>query len=246
MHSWRNFVDKAKRYWPLEGFEKRGLVISLIILSLIFFLHFFGETEIDWGFGIRKFLLTLLFVAIAFLIRELAIRTIATWLGYRAQYKAWILGLVVGIIIIFVSYGKLIFLAAGTLVITHLPIHRLGKGYYELNMKHLGWIAMASPIANMLFAIILKSLSVWTGLAFFEKAMMINIWIALFDMVPIPPFNGSRTFFGSRYVYIFVLGALIGCAVLLKRMTGILPILGAIVLGALMLLIFFIYVDKKW
>jgi hypothetical protein len=75
---------------------------------------------------------------------------------------------------------------------------------------------------------------------------MITIWIALFDMVPIPPFNGSRTFFGSRYVYVFVLGALIGCALLLKYLTGIVPILGAIALGALVLLVFFMYVDKKW
>ncbi|MBW2996785.1 hypothetical protein KY349_00420 [Candidatus Woesearchaeota archaeon] len=246
MHSWKNFVDKVKRYWPLEGFEKRGLIISLLILAFIFNFRDWGVERFDFVFGLKNLLVTLILVALAFLVRELAHRTIATWLGYRSQYKAWLLGLVIGLVIAFVSNGRLPFIAAGTLVITHLPVHRLGKGYYELSVKHLGWIAMAAPIANMLFAILLKSLSVATGLEVFEKAMMITIWIALFDMVPIPPFNGSRTFFGSRYVYVFVLGALIGCALLLKYLTGIVPILGAIALGALVLLVFFMYVDKKW
>jgi hypothetical protein len=70
------------------------------------------------------------------------------------------------------------------------------------------------------------------------------MWIALYDMLPIPPFNGSRTFFGSRFVYMFVVGALIGCAVLLTYTSGIIPLLGALVLGALVLFVFFVYVDK--
>ena len=246
MYSWRNFVDKVKRYFPLEGFEKRGMILSILILSFIFSFRDWGVDKFDLSYGISNLLVTIILVIIAFFIREIAHRTIAIWLGYKSQYKAWILGLVVGLVIAFVSNGTLPFIAAGTLVITHLPVHRLGKGYYELNMKHLGWIAMSSPIANMLFAVILKGLAVWTAMPIFHKAMVINIWIALFDMVPIPPFNGSRTFFGSRYVYVFVLGALIGCAIMLFYLSGIVPIIGSLVLGALVLLVFFAYIDKRW
>ncbi|MBU2560718.1 MAG: hypothetical protein KKD17_00310 [Nanoarchaeota archaeon] len=246
MYSWRNFVDKVKRYYPLESFEKRGLVIALLILSFIFSFRDWGVERFDVAMGVRNLIITLILVAIAMAVRELAHRTIAIWLGYKSQYKLWLLGLVIGLVVAFVSNGYLFFIAPGTMIITHLAVHRLGKAHYELSYKHLGWIAMAGPIANMLLAVVFKTLSVATAIPVFEKAMIINIWIALFDMVPIPPFNGSRTFFGSRYVYVFVLGALIGCAAMLFYMGGILPIIGALILGALVLLVFFAFVDKKW
>jgi Zn-dependent protease len=246
MYSWRNFIDKVKRYFPLEGFEKRGLLITILILSFIFSFRDWGIERFDVSMGFRNLIITIFVVIIAFLVREITHRTISVWLGYKSQYKAWILGLVIGLVVAFVSNGRLLFIAPGALVITHIAIHRLGKGYYETSYKHLGWIAMSGAIANMLFAVILKSLHVATGYPWFFKAMMINIWIALFDMVPVPPFNGSRTFFGSRYVYVFVLGSLIGCAVLLAYLSGIVPIIGAAILGALILLVFFVYIDKKW
>jgi Zn-dependent protease len=246
MHSWRNFTDKVRRYFPLEATEKRGFIISIILLGFIFSFRNWGTEKFDWALGIQNFIITIILVAVAFATRELAHRTIAVWLGYRTQYKAWLLGLVIGLVVAFVSNGSLLFIAPGLMIITHLEVHRLGKGFYALSYKHLGWIAMSGPIANMLFAVLMKTLAVATGIEIFQKAMMISIWIALFDMVPVPPFNGSRTFFGSRFIYVFVLGALIGCAALLAYTSGILAILGAIVLGALMLLVFFVYIDKRW
>ena len=244
MYSWRNFVDKVKRYFPPESFEKRGLLITIILLGFMFSFRDWGTTQFDVTLGLKNFVIAIVLVAVAMAVHELAHRTIAVWLGYRSQYKAWILGLVIGLVLIFVSNGRLFFVAAGTLVITHLEFHRLGKGYYALNYKHLGWIAMSGAIANMLFAVILKSVYIGTGWPLLEKAISINMWIALYDMLPIPPFNGSRTFFGSRFVYMFVVGALIGCAVLLTYTSGIIPLLGALVLGALVLFVFFVYVDK--
>ncbi len=246
MHSWRNFADKAKRYMPLESFEKRGLIITILLLSFIFSFRDWGVETFDLSLGMTNFLTTIIIVVIAFAIREITHRTISLWMGYRSQYKAWFLGLVIGLVVAFVSNGYLLFIAPGALVITHLPIHRLGKFWHELNYKHLGWIAMSGAIANIIFAIILKSLHLATGAGLFHKAMMINIWIALFDMIPIPPFNGSRTFFGSRYAYIYVLGSIIGCAALLTYVSGIVALIGALVIGALLLFVFFGFVDKRW
>jgi len=246
MYSWRNFIDKAKRYFPLEKSEKKGLILTLVVLAFIFSFRSWGIEKFDAALGFKNFFLTLLFVAIALAVRELTQRTIAVWLGYRAQYKAWLLGLVIGLVVTFVSNGRLIFLAPGILLLTHLETHRLGKAFYAFTMKHYGWIAMSAPVANMLLAVIMKSLYLLTGVLAFKTMMTINIWIALFDIVPIPPYNGSHTFFGSRYVYVFVFGAVIGCAALLTFLSGILPIIGALFIGALLLWAFFVHVDKRW
>jgi Zn-dependent protease len=246
MYSWRNFVDKFKRYAPLESSEKRGLIITILILSFIFSFRDWGVEQFDAALGFQHFIITLVIVIIAMAIHELTHRVIALWLGYRSQYKTWILGLVIGLVVAFIYNGHWVFIAPGALIITHLTSHRLGKFWYDLNYKQLGWIGMSGAIANMLFAVLLKSLHLATGVGLFEKAMMINIWIALFDMLPIPPFNGSRTFYGSRFIYVFVLGSMIGCAALLAFVSGIAALLGALVLGSLILFVFFAFMDKRW
>jgi hypothetical protein len=76
--------------------------------------------------------------------------------------------------------------------------------------------------------------------------MTICILIAIFEMLPIPPMNGLRTFFGSRFVYIFVYASIIACGLLLSYVSGPLALIGSIVAGALMLMMFFVYVDKRW
>ncbi|MBW2972553.1 hypothetical protein KY359_05955 [Candidatus Woesearchaeota archaeon] len=246
MYIWRNFFDKVKRYWPLEKFEKRGLLITIIVLAFIFSFREWGVEKFDIAIGIQNLLVSVVIVAAAFLVHEVAHRTVAVINGYRSQYRAWVLGLVIGLVVAFVSNGHLLFLAPGVLLITHFPQHRLGLKYHELSMRHLGWIAMSGSVLLMLFAVILKALATATGLQVFHKAMIVFIWISLFDMVPIPPFNGSRTFFGSRYIYVFVLGSLIGTAAMLVYLSGIVPIIGGIVLGALILLVFFVMIDKRW
>jgi len=246
MYSWRNFIDKFKRYGKLERSEKIGLLLTIIVLGFIFSFREWGTEKFDYSSGLWNFFIVTILVAIAFLVHEVAHRTIALWLGYKSTYKVWLVGLVAGLIVAFVSNGRLLFLATGGLLIAHLEIHRLGKGYYELNMKHLGWIAMSGPIANMIFAAILKGVHSFMPLPIIQKLMIINIWIALFDMLPIPPFNGSKTFFGSRFIYIFVVAALVGCALLLTLASGLLSIIGALIIGALMAWIFFAYIDKRW
>ena len=246
MHSWRNFVDKFRRYGPLEASEKRGLLITIVILSFIFSFRDWGVEQFDPLLGVQNFIITLIIVTIAMAVHELVHRVVSLWLGYRSQYKAWMLGLVIGLVIAFVSNGHWPFIAPGALIITHLSVHRLGQFPHELNYKHLGWIGMSGSVANIIFAVLMKSLYLATGAGLFEKAMVINIWIALFNLLPIPPFNGSRTFFGSRFIYVFVLGSMIGCAALLAFVTGIAALIGALILGGLILLVFFGFVDKRW
>ncbi len=246
MNSWRNFVDKVKRDYPLEPQEKRGLIITIVVLGFIFSFRQWGIDKFDPMMGFKNLLIAIILVTVSLLLRECAHRTMAAWLGYKTHYKAWILGLVIGLVLAFLSNGHLLFIAPGILLVTHLEIHRLGKAHYALSMKHLGWIAMSGPIINMLFAAIMKSLYLGTSYPIFQTLMVMNIWIAIFDMIPVPPFNGSQTFFGSRYVYMFVLGAILGCAALLFYLSGILPIIGALILGAIVFFVFFVYVDKRW
>ncbi len=249
MYSWKNFLDKYKRGWQLQPSEFRGLLLTVFVIAFIVSFWSWGVESFDWGVGIRNFFFFLLVVAVSMFVHEASHRAVAAWLGYRSEFKAWIAGLVVSVVFVFV-FGNVwsfpIFLAPGYLVIRLMPYHRIGMYPSGLNHKHIGWIAMSGAVGNMLLAIILKSVYSYLPFDWLFSFVKINIWLALFDMIPIPPFNGSKTFFGSRFIYVFVLGSMIGAAGLLYWYSGLVALLGSLLLGAVILVLFFVYVDKRW
>ena len=247
MYSWKNFVDKFKRNWKLEAFEVRGLIITCLLIAFIFSFREWGTTSFDWKMGSFNYFRAIILVGTALLVHEFGHRLIATWIGYHSQYKAWLMGLVAGLVLAFVSNGFLLFLAPGTLLIKARKVHRLGTWPFGSPLhRHLGWIAMSGAIANMVFAILLKTIYFAIPNPWILKAVTINIWLALFNMIPIPPFNGIRTFFGSRFIYVFVVGCMFGAAAILTWTGGILSVIGALFVGTLLLFVFFGYVDKRF
>ncbi len=245
MYSWRNFIDKYKRAWQLKPAELRGLLYTAIVLGFIFSFREWGSDSFNISMGLANYLRAIILVSLALLIHEASHRAIASLLGYRSEYKAWLLGLIAALVITFVFNGFIFFLAPGILIINQMKKHRFGTYPFGLLHRHLGWIAMSGAIAQMVFAIILKSVYFSFPNDWILKAAEICIWMALWNMCPIPPYNGSKTFFGSKLVYIFVVGSMIGAAALMTWVSGILAILGALVLGFLMLVVFFIFVERN-
>ncbi|MFC1723883.1 hypothetical protein ACFL0V_07115, partial [Nanoarchaeota archaeon] len=117
---------------------------------------------------------------------------------------------------------------------------------FTIGHKHIGWIAMSGAITNMLFAIILKTIWFANPSEFLLKAVNINIWLALWNMVPFPPFNGAYAFFGSRYIYIFTVGFMAGAAAILNWISGFWAMIAALLVGLVAYILFFVFVDKNW
>lgn len=85
------------------------------------------------------------------------------------------------------------------------------------------WIALAGPASNLIFAFLLNALSFAAthyGLTFFNPEILgfaadINVLLAAFNMIPIPPLDGSSiiAFFWPEYRSI--MGGQIGLVILL-------------------------------
>ncbi len=83
--------------------------------------------------------------------------------------------------------------------------------YYKKPKQGMALTALAGPVANLLLALVgllLMNLSLYLVLApfiaprlvliiltFFENFAMMNIYLAVFNLIPIPPFDGSRIAF---------------------------------------------------
>ena len=96
------------------------------------------------------------------------------------------------------------------LLMTHSPVlfgwaKPVPVDFFNLNnpKKDMVWVGLAGPAANILFAIALSLLlriplftTNYLILSVLTSAVMANLVLAVFNMLPIPPLDGSRVLMG--------------------------------------------------
>ena len=80
-----------------------------------------------------------------------------------------------------------------------------------------------------------------------HKAMMINIMLALLNMLPIPSLDGADIFFASRLLYAFSFGFLGGISAMLYYVASVkLAIFVGLFVGGIFWLVFAVKIDKEF
>jgi hypothetical protein len=236
MEEWHDIVDKTKRYSNLTPSELRNVIVTILVLA---FIIAFRE------FNLINIVSSLIIVSLSILIHLLAQRITGLSIGYLTEYKIWSFGLLFAIIVAFVSNGVVWLLIPGGIIIHHLAGHRIGFARYGLNYLGIGMIALWGSVASIFLAIFFKIVYAVFPLAILHKAMIFNIALAVYTMLPIPPLNGSRLFFGSRMIYIFSIASIGGGAILLvTNIPVIFSIVGALLIGLVCWLLYYIFFEK--
>jgi len=149
------------------------ITISVITISLAFSLPFF-----------LSFPVVFLTVGLGFLLHELGHKFVAIKLGCVAVYRAWMEGLVIALIFAFATAGRFVFAAPGAVY-----IYKKGG----LTLREDGLISIAGPLVNVLLAFFF--LWFFIGTKLIEIGMWgfrINMFLGAFNMLPIPPLDGSK------------------------------------------------------
>jgi Zn-dependent protease len=130
-------------------------------------------------------------VGLGFLVHELAHRHYARKFGKHAEFRANNMMLLVAIVMSFLGF---IIAAPGAVIIS---------GF--VNRKEGGIIATAGPAANLIVALIFLALMLFIpSIAYY--GFMINAWLALFNLIPFPGFDGHRIMEWSKPVYFIMVG----------------------------------------
>jgi Zn-dependent protease len=182
----------------METEEIKQLVISALVLAFVFGFAYSG------GFGnlsglVIYFPVSLFVVSLGFVLHELGHRTVAKRFDYHAEYRLWKEGLLLAVILTLVTNGSFIFAAPGAVMI--YPKADLWGRVASVTRKSMGLISIAGPVMNILLAtvfIILNSVFPWDV---FSLGVFINIWLALFNMIPFPPFDGSKIFAWDKRIW---------------------------------------------
>jgi len=187
-----------------SGIEIRDIIIAWAGLGFAFFLAIDGVGNIlsgvggkiicDTSSGVCLALWQIIAIALAtvgsgFVLHELSHKFVAQRYGYWAEFRMWPMGLVLALVTSLIGW---IFAAPGATYISGTNITR----------EENGKISLAGPLTNVAVAAIflpvwLLSNSLFTFFLGFE-GMYINIFLALFNLLPIMPLDGAKVFGWSK------------------------------------------------
>ena len=222
MYSFYDLVDKMKRY---GGFQRKEWywVIGLIILLTIFTGFDDGAGDFNFAFWLSNFIAGLIASVVAILGHQFAQRAIALEEGYRLEFTPSFYGIVAGVILLLLSGGALVFFGYSGFRLHAMHLHRIGYFRHNLGFFTIAKVAAAGPLFNMGIALLAFALPIADILKI--QLVVVNVVVALSNLLPIPLYDGFQLFIGSRSAFAFIFGwALTTGILLLLSIFGLLQI----------------------
>jgi len=194
----------------LEQDEIIQIIISVIAISVAFTIVFAGlEGLVNSPKEFAVFtLLSLVTVGSGFILHEMSHKLVAIYYGARARFVMWTQGLVLMLI---TSLMGVLFAAPGAVYIFSNRITR----------QQNGLISVAGPITNLVLVGVFMVLAIMSPIVFHLSFIPgpLNVWafgakinliLALFNMIPAFPLDGSKVFGWSRLVWVLLIAILLG------------------------------------
>lgn len=172
--------------------EIRDIIISTIALGLIF--------SIGPDFSFTEAAMITAIVALSFIPHELAHKFAAVHYKCFAQYEMWRNGLIMALLLAVATNGGFVFAAPGAVVIYTVYQSRHGLHQIVLSPKQNGLISIAGPLTNISIALLFFVFA--PNFLLTKNIVHINIFLAAFNLLPIPPLDGSKVFYWNKFVWL--------------------------------------------
>jgi Zn-dependent protease len=194
----------------ISSLELRDLFLSLVALVIAFTVLIGGRSLP----GLEMILIISIGVGTGFLLHEMAHKFVALHFGYWAEYRANMMGLVLAIILAFAGF---IFAAPGAVMISkpNLPMefymqdHSGQEGLKRQMNREALWISLAGPMTNIVlviffFVMLMLSSSSNIIARTANFALIINLTLAAFNLLPFGPLDGKKVYDSNRTVWLLV------------------------------------------
>jgi hypothetical protein len=243
--------------------EANGLLLTIFVISFIFSFTMWGIDKFDVVYGLKNLFITAVLVSIALLGKLFVQKRISSKFGFDAKYKPWYVGLVLGFLVILVSNGKLIFLGLGVLIYSVVEHTRIGHRH-PLSYSTMAWISVLGILTNIMLAAVFKILVLANifNETVLLRAMAINLWVAIFGILPIPnltghmfwikkpwwesiePSEGLSILYHSRWLWVGTAVFILSCTAAILYLPTITGFVFAALFSALVWWIYYITVEQ--
>jgi Zn-dependent protease len=185
--------------------EIGSIIIAWVVISIAIsigeFYNYFSGATVDLAVVAGAFIATFT----GFVLHEMGHKFVAIRHGYVAHFQIWTLGLVLTLVTAVAFQGTFLFGAPGAVYITPAA----AAGYYGSNYysrRRMGdpahenmVISAAGPGMNLAFALVFLVLMIMIPINGFVTTVetigfSLNVGLGSFNMLPIPPMDGSKIF----------------------------------------------------
>lgn len=245
-HSLNSIIYGFKKYGPFTKKELKQLLISTLIIGFIIGFNDKRTTSAIDSYFIFFMIFSMLGAVLALLIKMAVQRYFLYKFGYAPQYNYSINSLLIGIVLVFATQGKLWFLAPGCTTSSMLQAERLGRwrmGYRILDNAR----SLFMGIIFLTFCAIFLKLFATSQTIFLNHLIMIFLAVAFYSALPLPECDGLHIFYGgNRYLWVLTMSFVVSAWVLIKLVSSFWAILGLSVLIAIIATVAFASKVDGW
>lgn len=187
----------------MEFKELRDIVISALVLAFIFVYQGFDNLALT----VTLLPIGLLFVSTSFILHELGHRALARKYNFHAEYVMWPQGLLFALLLAIATNGAFAFAAPGAVMI--MPRADLWGRVRQMSKKTYGVISAVGPLINIVLATAFIAAAFLLSTPELLFGASINAWLAVFNLLPFGPLDGTKVFFWDKRAWLALLaGAL--------------------------------------
>lgn len=209
LHDYDDYGEPPEPRISFSLDEGIHLAVSVLVLAVAFsfaltmsaFLPFFSAGGVKWNQILAILPYSAGIVVTAFVLHELAHKVVAQRLHMWAEYRASLPGLGIGLLLS--ALAGIVIAAPGAVLI-----------FGRADDRDAGYISIVGPLVNLAIGFLAAALyALAPGLdvkigdlaSLFEVVMIVNAILALFNMLPVPPLDGSKVWRWSKPAYVGVI-----------------------------------------
>lgn len=190
----------------LDKEEVKDIAVSTLLLAFIF--SYDGLSSIFNPNMTYKYLLYLTIITLAFIPHELGHKFTAIHYGCKARYQIWWSGLKIAILLAIVTGGRFVIAAPGAVMIYTMKKDIWGNIHSAITKKQNAYISIAGPATNLIIAatmLLFTDKIIFLGNDLAASIGYINSFLAMFNLLPIPPLDGSKIYPWNKGIWLGLL-----------------------------------------
>ena len=197
-------ISRVRNDFRFSKQELTGLGVAILVTGFLFSFKNWGGDKFNLLIGLKNFLLTTLAAGIGFLAHVGPQKIYCLGEGYKAEFKTWWPGIIIVLVLGFISAGNITLILAGGMFMSFMVRQRLGEFRYGYNLEQQAVTAFWGIYGSIILATIFRIFTYYFPQnLFFEKGLLICLIYAICSLLPIPGLDGLNLFFGSRMIYFF-------------------------------------------
>ncbi len=251
MTSFIEIAHRVQRFLRFSKQELSSIIILTLVTAFIFSFRDWGGTEFNFAIGLQNFITLIVVAAITILFKLSCQKIYGLSVGYKAEFKIWWTGLVLVLILAFITIGHVPLILAGTMVTALMVKQRLGEFRYGMAYEENAWVGLWGVYGCLILAILFSIGAYYLPESyFFSKGVILTLIFAITSLIPIPQLDGLNIIWGTRFHYgLALFASLLAPLLLLSHKINLVPLktglILAIILGLIGGIIYILLMSEK-